>query len=107
MWGSSVAHFGFGVMLLGILISNAKQHIISQNTLGIDYGENFDDEYKRNNILLYKNDTTRMADYDVIYQGDSIRGFTTFYKVKYEKRNPETGKLEEQFTLYPLSLIHI
>jgi cytochrome c-type biogenesis protein CcmF len=33
--GPSVAHFGFGLMLLGILISSSKKEILSYNTNGI------------------------------------------------------------------------
>ncbi|MFT7588994.1 MAG: cytochrome c-type biogenesis protein CcmF [Limisphaerales bacterium] len=98
--GASVAHAGFGLMLIGILISNAKQEVISENKLGIDYGEQFDNDFKRDNILLYKNLPQTMGDYKVTYQGDSSAGDKTYFFVNYNKLNKE-GKTVEDFTLTP------
>lgn len=102
--GGSVSHIGFGILLLGILISNANQQVISKNTMGINYGDDFDMEFKRDNILLYKNSPVAMGQYIVTYVGDSVDNRSTFYKVKYEKINEKTGEISSSFMLYPYLL---
>ncbi|MGB0839480.1 MAG: cytochrome c biogenesis protein CcsA [Chitinophagales bacterium] len=99
--GASVSHIGFGLILLGVIISMSKQEVISLNTLGIKYGEDFDEENNRENILLYKNKAVQMGEYWVTYTGDSIAPPNTYYKVRYELKPNEADKAKEQFTLYP------
>jgi len=93
--GGSVAHIGFGLMLIGVMFSGAKKEVISINTL-YNYGDNFSDEETRENILLYKNEPVIMENYEVTYTGDSTHGPDNFYLVNY--KHLETG---EVFTLYP------
>lgn len=99
--GASVAHIGFGILLIGILISSAKKEIISLNTTGIDYGKEFDEKNKKENILLYKNKPMQMGDYFATYKGDSIEGINTYYKVLYEKKKALEDTPSESFMLYP------
>lgn len=98
--GAATAHLGLGLMLIGILISSTKQHVISYNNLGIDYGKGFDEKGKQENILLYKNIPVKMQDYILTYLGDSTSSPNTFYKVNY-KVTSDDGKIMEEFTLYP------
>jgi len=93
--GGSMAHIGFGMMLIGILVSSSRKHVISLNER-VSYGDKFTAKDTRENILLYKGQTLQMADYEVTYLGDSTEGPNTFYKVHYE--NPKTG---ESFNLFP------
>src|SRR5690606_34200549 len=58
--GGSIAHIGFGMMLIGVLISNYNQEVISINNT-VDFGEMFDDDAKRENILLRLNDPVQMG----------------------------------------------
>lgn len=102
--GGYVAHIGFGILLLGILISNANQQVLSVNTQGINYGDEFDQKFKRDNILLYQNVPVNMGDYIVTYVSDSVVNRETFYKVRYEKINDRTGAVEKVFYLYPYLL---
>lgn len=81
--GGSVAHIGFGMMLVGILVSSAGKEVISINQT-VDFGNSMDDQAKRENILLLKGDTLRMADYLVTYTGDTMVGPNTFYRVHYQ-----------------------
>ncbi len=101
--GASLAHAGFGLMLVGILISGARQQVISQNTLGIDYGDGFDSQFKRENVLLYKGMPQRMNNYMVTYLNDSIDGDATYYTVQYEVLNSD-GSVKEKFQLEPYLL---
>ncbi len=97
--GGSIAHVGFGLMLLGILISSAKKDVLSKNN-GILL--NFAPESKQDpteNLTLIKGLRTDMGRYWATYQNkDSTgqRGNITYFKVDFE--NKKSG---EKFTLYP------
>lgn len=93
--GGSLAHIGFGLVLVGVLFSGGKKEVISINTL-YNYGDNFSDQETRENILLYIDEPVVMNDYEVTYRGDSTRSPDNFYIVNY--KHVETG---EEFTLYP------
>ena len=98
--GASVAHVGFGLMLVGILFSSAKKEVLSYNTTGIML--NFDPEAKQNpmeNITLLKGIRTDMGKYWATYiDGDSVdpRSKAEFFHVRMEKKD---GTLN--FDLYP------
>ena len=67
--GASVAHIGFGMLLLGILISSSKKTVLSYNTTGINIP--FDPAMKENpmeNITLIKNVKTDMGKYWTVYE---------------------------------------
>jgi cytochrome c-type biogenesis protein CcmF len=98
--GSAVAHIGFGFILLGALIAASKNEVISLNKSGYSYGKDFNEKNTRENILLWKNEPTKMSDYIVTYLGDSLAEPNTYYKVNYQKLDKE-GKVKESFTLYP------
>jgi cytochrome c-type biogenesis protein CcmF len=58
-WGGSVAHIGFGLMVLGILLSSYNKRVISINRLGVEFemGKATDAENKkesRENVLLFR-----------------------------------------------------
>ncbi|HXB96276.1 MAG TPA: cytochrome c biogenesis protein CcsA, partial [Puia sp.] len=98
--GGSIAHVGFGMMLVGILLSSAKKQVLSYNTTGITL--NFTPESKQDpmeNITLLKGTRTDMGAYWTTYVGnDSIdpRSRTTFFQIHFEKKDGS-----EQFDLYP------
>lgn len=104
--GASVAHIGLGIMLVGILISSSKKEVISLNTAGIDFGETMKEQEKKENILLYQNETNKMGDYFITYLGDSISPPNTYYKVKYEKKKNINDTPTESFILYPNAQIN-
>jgi cytochrome c-type biogenesis protein CcmF len=93
--GGSIAHIGFGLMLIGVLFSGSQKQVISLNNR-VDFGDNFSEKEARENILLYKDESVQMDKYMVTYRGDSSYGPDNFYKVDYVQL--ETG---ETFTLYP------
>lgn len=68
--GGSVAHVGFGMVLLGILISSSNKEVLSNNINGIpaplDKSEN-----PRENLTLVKGLTVDMSKYSLTYEGDS------------------------------------
>lgn len=97
--GASVAHAGFSLLLLGALISNGKQEIISKNILQVDLGPDFPNN---ENIMLVKNDTMRMGKYYVTWTGVKQEGVHLYYNIDYLKHNKQTGELEKTFALQPL-----
>ncbi|MFT5724412.1 MAG: cytochrome c-type biogenesis protein CcmF [Bacteroidia bacterium] len=93
--GASLSHIGFGLMMIGVLVSSAKKHVISQNNL-YTYSDEFSEKDNRENILLYQNIPFKMSQYVVTYRGDTTIGPNTYYEVHYYDtiRNSE-------FSLYP------
>lgn len=67
--GGGVAHMGIALMLLGVLASSGYSNIISQNTSGLLYSREFDQTTNQDNVLLWRNDPSRMGPYDVRYTG--------------------------------------
>ena len=98
--GPSIAHVGFGLMLLGIILSSAKKEVLSYNTTGINL--NFDPSSGQNpmeNITLLKGIRTDMGKYWTTFvSGDSmdLRSKTTYYHIRFEKKDGT-----RQFDLYP------
>ena len=98
--GPSIAHAGFGLLLVGILLSSAKKTLISVNTTGIMLP--FSPESKQDpmeNITLLKGVPTDMGKYTATYvNNDSVntKSKTTYYQIHFDRKD---GK--EQFDLYP------
>lgn len=103
--GASITHFGFGLFLVGVLISQGKKSVISINTSGIDYGSNFKAEEKNENILLLKDSVMRMGEYLVSYKGSKTEGVNHYYIVDYVRKD-DSGKIVENFTLHPNAQIN-
>ncbi|MCO5248853.1 MAG: cytochrome c biogenesis protein CcsA [Chitinophagales bacterium] len=98
--GGSVTHLGFGLFMLGILISQGRQHVVSLNKYGINYGDSFTEEENAENILLYKNEPQMMSGYKVTYIGDSAALPNMYFKVLYQKFD-KNNHLEDSFVLTP------
>ncbi|MEP7164152.1 MAG: cytochrome c biogenesis protein CcsA [Ferruginibacter sp.] len=107
--GASVAHAGFALMLVGILISGSNKEVISSSMVnGINLPAGKDpmtkqDDDPKENLTLLRQVPTRMANYDVTYLKDSAgheKG-RKFYELQFESRDPVTKKITEKFTLLP------
>jgi cytochrome c-type biogenesis protein CcmF len=99
--GSSIAHVGFGMILLGALISTSLSQTISSNTSGVDISKLGKDFSNSDNIMLRQNDTLRMADYYVSYVGKRTEAPNIYYQIEYFTKDA-AGKYIPQFTLNPL-----
>ncbi|MEC5143770.1 cytochrome c biogenesis protein CcsA [Chitinophaga sp. 212800010-3] len=109
--GASVAHIGFGMVLLGVLISSSKKEVISLDRMKMLNDGFFRKESKQNpreNIMLPKDVPVQMGEYHVTYTGDSIAQGDpkTYYVVNYEKKDKQTGNVLEKFTLYPDAFVN-
>jgi cytochrome c-type biogenesis protein CcmF len=100
--GSAVSHIGFGLIMVGALISAGTSKVISENTTG----EQFSDEFvkaknnPKENILLNKNIPVQMGKYLVTYVGDSVSAPNHYFKVDYKVMDAN-GKIKEEFILKP------
>ena len=100
--GSAVAHIGFALLLVGALVAAATNKIVSVNSTGIGFGDEFaKSNNPRENILLYKDEPLKMDRYKVTYLGDSTEGVNTYYRVNYQVIDEKNGKVKENFNLYP------
>lgn len=103
--GASISHVGFGLVLLGILISSSKKEILSYNTSGIaaPFGKDSDQKTGENLTLLkgLKND---MGKYWVTYEkSEKLREEDKWsYIIHFEKKD---GK--EKFTLRPTAYVNL
>lgn len=97
--GASVAHVGFALALVGILISGSKKTTLSQNTTGIAIFEKTKDEDPRENITLFQGVKTDMGKYDVTYVKDSFE--TEHAKRQFFELNFVSKDGKENFILHP------
>lgn len=114
--GGTVTHIGFGLVLLGILLSGYKKKVISidkTNAMqGQDFGKKtFEENIKesRENLLIFRNTSVTMGKYMVTYLGDSLVNDAppkTYFKVRYDRINQENGKVDETFYLYPDAFVN-
>ncbi|MCC8407344.1 cytochrome c biogenesis protein CcsA [Mucilaginibacter sp. UR6-1] len=99
--GSAVAHIGFGLMLIGAVISAGTSKVVSENNTGEQYSAEFaKEENPRENVLLYKNEPIEMNGYSVTFLGDTLEGAQHLFNILYERKDA-TGKLTEKFVLRP------
>lgn len=102
--GASISHFGFALMLVGMLIASGNKKIISDNRVtGINIPFGKDDkgndlENPLENLTMLRDVPTSMLDYSVTYSGDSAgnENGRLYYKLKFVKKDSS-----EQFELNP------
>ncbi|HUP11885.1 MAG TPA: cytochrome c-type biogenesis CcmF C-terminal domain-containing protein, partial [Niastella sp.] len=96
--GGSVAHFGFALMLVGILISSSKKEVLSVHTFNpLNFGPEKPKEGFEN-LTLFRDVKTDMGKYWATYEKDSVseNGKTTWFKVVMERKDGG-----DKFSLYP------
>ncbi|NII26759.1 cytochrome c biogenesis protein CcsA [Pseudoflavitalea sp. X16] len=96
--GASVAHVGFGIMLVGVLISSSKKEVLSMNFINpLNFGPD-QKEKGVENLTLYQGVRTDMGKYWATYVEDSVteKGKMTYFRIDMESKD---GK--ERFPLYP------
>ncbi|KAA6744468.1 cytochrome c assembly protein, partial [Salmonella enterica subsp. enterica serovar Cerro] len=103
--GASVAHVGFGLVLVGILISSAKKTVLSWNTTGVTPLRQEDAKERGNpagnpaeNITLFKGVATDMGRYMVTYVKDTLneRDRKRYYEINFKAKEGD-----DAFNLYP------
>ncbi|MFM2325903.1 MAG: hypothetical protein RIR31_105 [Bacteroidota bacterium] len=102
--GGSVAHAGFAVMVLGMLISSGNKKTISDNTvtgINIPFGKDSKGNATENpleNLTMLRDVPTTMLDYNVSYSGDSAGNEKgrIYYRLNFVKKDGS-----EKFALNP------
>lgn len=98
---SAISHFGFGMMIIGILASGLNQKAISTNPFvfkGI-----FNDEDVKKYVQLIKGKPLFSQGYLITYQSDTLIDRERHYDILFEKLN-DSMKVVESFTLHPNAL---
>ena len=103
--GGAISHFGFALVLLGILISSSKKEVLSYNTSGIavPFGEG-SKENSGENLTLVKGLRGDMGKYWVTYTKDSAdpkKASLWYYNLAFERKD---GR--ENFTLTPNAFVN-
>ena len=71
-WGASISHVGFGVLLVGVLVSSVNQKILTRSNEGIDMAPETNEKgqtdtkgmaFNRENRILYKNKPITVGNY--------------------------------------------
>ncbi|MFT7120542.1 MAG: cytochrome c-type biogenesis protein CcmF [Neolewinella sp.] len=99
VFGSSLSHIGFGLMIIGILASGTNKRIISQNQFLME-GLTAEEELERTSITLFKDLPMGMENYELNFVGDSIHGFNRTYFVDYIEKDT-AGQVIQKFRLEP------
>ena len=106
--GGSIAHAGFALMLIGILISSGNKKVISSSMVnGINFAAGTDPMTKekddpKENLTLIRDVPTRMGEYEVTYRKDSsgLEDGRKYYQLNFEKKGSD-NIVKETFQLSP------
>ena len=111
--GPATAHFGFAMVMLGILLSSYNKHVISNNQGELFQFNKGNDaanmKESMENVILFRHKTTPMGEYQATYIGDSAvpgKDLRVYYKVNFVRKDSATGKEIENFFLYPDAFIN-
>jgi cytochrome c-type biogenesis protein CcmF len=100
--GPAIAHLGFGLLLVGALISNAKKEVISLNTENFQAFESASAKEQWENKILLKDRPVAMSDYRVTFLSDSTDKNHIYFRVNYKRMDGE--EVKEAFDLHPYIL---
>ncbi len=100
--GGSIAHAGFGLVLVGILLSSGKKEVLSLNTSGIPIDFGMESKEKTGeNLTLVKGVPMTMGKYKVTYLGDSAhpKKQQTYFRIDFKSK-------DENFVLWPNAFVN-
>lgn len=100
--GGSVAHAGFGMILLGIIISSSKKEVLSNNSNGLIAPVSGMDD-PRENLTLLEGVPADMGKYILTYESDSAhpKKQLWYYNIRFKSKD---GK--EEFVLKPNAFVN-
>ena len=129
-WGASISHVGFGVLLIGVLVSSVNQKVLTSTQNGIDMAPEVNEKgqldkkgiaFNRENRILYKNNQIEIGDYYTNYSKkvvgigkDSIdkyfqilfidkKSHDSFWLTPKTQNNPKMGLIAEPSTKHYIS----
>lgn len=91
--GAAITHAGFGIFLLGVLLSMSNTEVLSKADKSAMTGGS-------DNIMLFKDQVKEMGNYYICYSDSKTERDETFYQVDYLKKGAD-DKLYLQFSLFP------
>ncbi|MBL7837218.1 MAG: hypothetical protein JNM67_06865, partial [Bacteroidetes bacterium] len=111
--GGSIAHVGFGLMMIGVLVSSVNKKVISLNNSGTSYFSETNAEGKvdevartnnKENLLLVKDKPVQFIDNKLRATFRSVKEIkpNKYFEVKYEVLD-EKGQVKDSFVLHPNS----
>ncbi len=92
------SHFGFGLMIVGVLASGLNESHISKNPFAMK--GLMDDEDLSTVIQLIKGEPMFTEDHWITYQEDTTIGNQRIFEIDFRKVDEE-GKTLEEFTVFP------
>ncbi len=110
--GSSIAHVGFGLMLIGALISQANQKIISKNYKGyvLDFLDKEGGIKNAEDVQLFKGEMTSMGEYFVVFNQKRVEKDHLYFDIDYYEQLPHQYKKGDRvrfnFDLYECNSTH-
>lgn len=100
--GSVTSHVGFGLLLIGVLLSGLNQRQISKNTFAME-GLLGEDQIGKN-VLLVKGLPMVINGYEVTYLRDTLLGNRRDFAVQYRELTRDGAPTGEPFVLEPYAL---
>ncbi len=97
--GASIAHAGFGVLMVGVLVSSVNKKVLS----AVPVDPNSKTPALAENITLYKQRTALMQPYEVQFKGVKQDGLNKYFQIQFTRRNAKDSSLADSFSLYPLA----
>lgn len=97
--GSSIAHIGFAMLMLGVVISQSKKEIISKNFIANVNVNEDNQDLNENNVLLYEDETKRIGEYLVTLEKDVKGTLRDGVLIDFKETNGE--KVVNEFQLIP------
>ena len=104
-WGSPLAHVGFGLLLVGILISASNQKIVSMNRPAVNVFAAESKEDPRENLVLFKDEKMNMGKYSMQYLRSEKDKISTD-KMRYYVSFTDT-LTNNTFTLNPTAYLNV
>ena len=97
--GASIAHAGFGILMVGVLISSVNKQVLS----AVPVDPTGKTPTLAENITLYKERPAMMRPYEVQFKGFKQDGLNKYFQIHFTKRNPKDSSITDSFSLYPLA----
>jgi cytochrome c-type biogenesis protein CcmF len=97
--GSYLSHVGFGLLILGALVSVSKKSVISKNATTTDLRQLGKDYNNETASLLKQNDTVPLGPYLAVYSGKRREGMNVYFRVDFFENYK--GERKKSFTLHP------
>lgn len=96
---AAISHFGFGMMVLGVLASGPNKWVISSSPF--IFKDIFEEEDVDKYVQLFKNKPFFAQGYWMTYESDTLIGRHRYYTIDFKETGSSEGEVIEQFKLSP------